>query len=102
MRRRPPRATLFPDTTLFRSERPQEGLEPGGEPPGQLLQALGERLEAGPARPGPAPQRAEHPQQQPAARSEEHTSEPQSRPYLVCRLLLEKTPPTSGSIIALS
>src|SRR6266498_5576552 len=65
MIRRPPRSTLFPYTTLFRSG------------PGAL--AVGGGL----AR-GQAPPRARRP------RSEEHTSELQSRPHLVCRLLLEK------------
>src|SRR2546429_7270313 len=72
MIRRPPRSTLFPYTTLFRSRG-------GGQPPdgGPRLvighESLGRVLEA------PAD-----------ARSEEHTSELQSRLHLVCRLLLEK------------
>src|SRR5215813_14932875 len=61
MIRRPPRSTLFPYTTLFRSA----GLDLGGVHRG--AEAGGE----------------------PAGRSEEHTSELQSRPQLVCRLLLE-------------
>src|SRR6476660_9978972 len=61
MIRRPPRSTLFPYTTLFRSRR-----RPGGVP-------------GVPARPHRA-----------APRSEEHTSELQSPDHLVCRLLLEK------------
>src|SRR2546425_6780482 len=66
MIRRPPRSTLFPYTTLFRSKsRPERGL----------------RLRA--------PCEAEVQQFFPA-RSEEHTSELQSLAYLVCRLLLEK------------
>src|SRR3712207_7071646 len=86
MIRRPPRSTLFPYTTLFRSdfapllpellahlrhagfsrkERVGAGVMPGGEFP-HLLRDL---------------------------RSEEHTSELQSRQYLVCRLLLEKKKP---------
>src|SRR2546427_4916427 len=69
MIRRPPRSTLFPYTTLFRSpERP--------EPPDQNRQH-DERHEGG---------REEAPQD----RSEEHTSELQSQSNLVCRLLLEK------------
>src|SRR3712207_6976813 len=97
MIRRPPRSTLFPYTTLFRSvatalagrERRWEDdpafdvarhvtgctlPAPGG--PGELRSAAGTLLSAplDPARP----------------RSEEHTSELQSRQYLVCRLLLEK------------
>src|SRR3712207_7533001 len=89
MIRRPPRSTLFPYTTLFRSAdllreppgtaRPGRGRAPparrglrggdrgrGGRPAGEAQEPLG------------------------AARSEEHTSELQSRQYLVCRLLLEK------------
>src|SRR6476646_4721783 len=68
MIRRPPRSTLFPYTTLFRSLRP----EPPPPPPR-------------PRR--PAPHRPE--------RSEEHTSELQSHSDLVCRLLLEKKKKTS-------
>src|SRR6185436_20951362 len=64
MIRRPPRSTLFPYTTLFRS----------GAPPGAGGGRVGRR-------------RLPH---QPRARSEEHTSELQSPDHLVCRLLLEK------------
>src|SRR3712207_7210624 len=77
MIRRPPRSTLFPYTTLFRSDRPRAGVE-----------RLGEEVD-------------EHEPREHAdavelntivqLRSEEHTSELQSRQYLVCRLLLEKT-----------
>src|SRR3712207_7970431 len=73
MIRRPPRSTLFPYTTLFRS--PAQAL-PGREPvpghPAELAPLL--LLRRG----------------RPVGRSEEHTSELQSRQYLVCRLLLEK------------
>src|SRR3712207_8608927 len=81
MIRRPPRSTLFPYTTLFRSlsprrssaRRPRRGDIPGWrralcEAQGQSGDLLGSGL----------------------SRSEEHTSELQSRQYLVCRLLLEK------------
>src|SRR5712675_3315505 len=61
MIRRPPRSTLFPYTTLFRPGPGHRRIRPGGR--------------------GPRPA---------AARSEEHTSELQSRLHLVCRLLLEK------------
>src|SRR3989442_11455215 len=65
MIRRPPRSTLFPYTTLFRSAR---------------LRALASASrDCSPTSAGPL-----------AGRSEEHTSELQSRPHLVCRLLLEK------------
>src|SRR5947209_15098508 len=88
MIRRPPRSTLFPYTTLFRSElrkrddgnleRREVAVEPSDLAPGEqgkyTLKVLsdewsGSRL---------------------VTRSEEHTSELQSRQYLVCRLLLEK------------
>src|SRR3712207_7529945 len=79
MIRRPPRSTLFPYTTLFRSAAgAQLLLEPvRAQLPG--LPAGGRRL----ALQGTDLERAED-------RSEEHTSELQSRQYLVCRLLLEK------------
>src|SRR6266498_4618389 len=63
MIRRPPRSTLFPYTTLFRSAT--SPTDPGTPAPGP-------------------------PPSTPPPRSEEHTSELQSRPHLVCRLLLEK------------
>src|SRR3712207_7155458 len=78
MIRRPPRSTLFPYTTLFRSRaagRDQRGARlrchdaVDGEAFGPCLRLFG---------------------QFPSRRSEEHTSELQSRQYLVCRLLLEK------------
>src|SRR3712207_6952125 len=88
MIRRPPRSTLFPYTTLFRSEPVDELLRPvrrrarlrgarhlhvAGR------RAAGDRVDAAVRR----------------LRSEEHTSELQSRPYLVCRLLLEKKTTTT-------
>src|SRR3712207_7148890 len=73
MIRRPPRSTLFPYTTLFRSE---EGSAGGGR-----WGRRGAREVAGRRRAAPAEREG---------RSEEHTSELQSRQYLVCRLLLEK------------
>src|SRR3712207_7454453 len=79
MIRRPPRSTLFPYTTLFRSLAGSEDgrqITPG--PQGRGSTGLGD----GEARP-----RADVLSHQ---RSEEHTSELQSRQYLVCRLLLEK------------
>src|SRR2546430_6303085 len=72
MIRRPPRSTLFPYTTLFRSAR------------GHEQEDLDERL-------GPHPGTLEETAHAgPEARSEEHTSELQSQSNLVCRLLLEK------------
>src|SRR5258708_10841492 len=94
MIRRPPRSTLFPYTTLFRSlallqrepgrvfqrgcegERREHDQEPEREQREGGDQHVGDRFEL----------------QQP--RSEEHTSELQSPDHLVCRLLLEKTKPT--------
>src|SRR3712207_6999213 len=94
MIRRPPRSALFPYTTLFRSLRLEvdDPLDPGqvdavllGEPL-HLAQEGHVARAVPPAATGGAP-RAHQPQ---AVRSEEHTSELQSRQYLVCRLLLEK------------
>src|SRR3712207_8581589 len=95
MIRRPPRSTLFPYTTLFRSPGRQEGKRrdgPGGRPgePARLLhRARGRgRHPLQGRRPGGPKRRPER--QRERQRSEEHTSELQSRQYLVCRLLLEK------------
>src|SRR5438105_5900948 len=78
MIRRPPRSTLFPYTTLFRSpcRRPGRTGTPCARPP--AARGTG----AAPAAGAACPCRS--------ARSEEHTSELQSRVDLVCRLLLEK------------
>src|SRR3712207_7480869 len=98
MIRRPPRSTLFPYTTLFRSlgrrrpaHRARDQEPPDADP------ALGREAEA--ALPEGDPLRSRdlqglHGHHRPPGRrhrrSEEHTSELQSRQYLVCRLLLEK------------
>src|SRR3712207_7188803 len=85
MIRRPPRSTLFPYTTLFRSPRLRhqrrrqrlhlpERRQRHALTPAAALEPEGARCAAGSG----------------AGRSEEHTSELQSRQYLVCRLLLEK------------
>src|SRR2546425_5183437 len=85
MIRRPPRSTLFPYTTLFRSRR--DGVE-------RLVEALSRRRLRPPvARQGA--RRFTHEERRvldpgERRRSEEHTSELQSLAYLVCRLLLEK------------
>src|SRR3712207_7682793 len=81
MIRRPPRSTLFPYTTLFRSRsaRHHQSLRRDGPDRGRASRSR--RRGAG-ADPGRRPARP--------CRSEEHTSELQSRQYLVCRLLLEK------------
>src|SRR3712207_8071508 len=97
MIRRPPRSTLFPYTTLFRSSRGRVLVDPSGEP----VRILGTSLDVTDSRAEAAGRLAAI--QRAAAiaevaadvahatrRSEEHTSELQSRQYLVCRLLLEK------------
>src|SRR3712207_7465413 len=102
MIRRPPRSTLFPYTTLFRSDPPvgywHEGIF------GECRRDGVRKIWVGHARPKALLARREQdrPQQQVTRdgrregdgrcpdRSEEHTSELQSRQYLVCRLLLEK------------
>src|SRR3712207_8413144 len=85
MIRRPPRSTLFPYTTLFRSQEPGRRLHARLS---RLAARAGvrDRYSARARRQGAGRGRA------PAGedRSEEHTSELQSRQYLVCRLLLEK------------
>src|SRR5690554_7789698 len=89
MIRRPPRSTLFPYTTLFRSEigsvRGLLVLAESGKAVGSGRHEPG--AAAGGAGTGPPPEHVVAPLQ---PRSEEHTSELQSRPHLVCRLLLEK------------
>src|SRR3712207_7798952 len=96
MIRRPPRSTLFPYTTLFRSGRKRRrhgrrgklGLNPwqvppvvlAWTPPGADRGRLGAKRGAVRRKTG---------------RSEEHTSELQSRPYVVCRLLLESQHPST-------
>src|SRR3712207_8883862 len=81
MIRRPPRSTLFPYTTLFRSCGSQSPAEPGH--PALTREGSPQR----PLRSDPENRRANRPA---GPRSEEHTSELQSRQYLVCRLLFEK------------
>src|SRR5687767_15481860 len=73
MLRRPPRSTLFPYTTLFRSPSSTPG-----------------RRRRGPSCPRALPSRPRRHADRRQIRSEEHTSELQSLAYLVCRLLLEK------------
>src|SRR2546429_5680718 len=76
MIRRPPRSTLFPYTTLFRSHHVRAAVQGDqGEAPRVLLRAAAVAAGA---------------RQHEPPRSEEHTSELQSRLHLVCRLLLEK------------
>src|SRR5258707_9445906 len=85
MIRRPPRSTLFPYTTLFRSAGAGAGR---AALPDHLLRLPGP---GGRVLPRPrALARQRRPADRRVRRSEEHTSELQSRQYLVCRLLLEK------------
>src|SRR5687767_15635858 len=90
MTRRPPRSTLFPYTTLFRSAA-REGDPFRTDPKAHQSVTLSERLPWPELRrPGPWRRRRPEQQQRRPWRSEEHTSELQSLAYLVCRLLLEK------------
>src|SRR2546422_2190707 len=98
MIRRPPRSTLFPYTTLFRSSQPRRAeevpfQEQVDEPGWEHHRPVGEHV-----RLGEIPADEGRDQVAPAAgprRSEEHTSELQSRLHLVCRLLLEKKKKTN-------
>src|SRR3712207_6867682 len=98
MIRRPPRSTLFPYTTLFRSSPEHDGERERRDD--DALRAVDEDADQ---RAAAAPRRIRHRERvdqgdgddprhvQVVGRSEEHTSELQSRQYLVCRLLLEHT-----------
>src|SRR3712207_8251956 len=89
MIRRPPRSTLFPYTTLFRSEVVEDHAAPG--PPEAHAVSCQEDVPLGGLGPRQGGLRVVgDPVCQRPLRSEEHTSELQSRQYLVCRLLLEK------------
>src|SRR2546430_11399731 len=90
MIRRPPRSTLFPYTTLFRSEQADLQRLP------ELLH-LGFQERSGRGRQGAADARSVPEPRRAEPRSEEHTSELQSQSNLVCRLLLEKKNPPSRS-----
>src|SRR3712207_7568101 len=101
MIRRPPRSTLFPYTTLFRSGVRVGDLRLGRQVLGSLPHGVELR------HPGLVDNRAD--ELRPVAvlrhlgvqpRSEEHTSELQSRQYLVCRLLLEKKKIQSSVLLA--
>src|SRR5207253_6763369 len=98
MSRPPPRSTLFPYTTLFRSVVPGQrrdgaadgaarGWQRAGRDPGGRAQHAGDETRA-PSLPRARAGRTFHAAVR--VRSEEHTSELQSRGHLVCRLLLEK------------
>src|SRR3712207_7267798 len=93
MIRRPPRSTLFPYTTLFRSSRSSSGR---AAPTASTTASTSSGSPTAPGAPSGCPRSRDHHQARQDARgaeqlrSEEHTSELQSRQYLVCRLLLEK------------
>src|SRR3712207_6985034 len=93
MIRRPPRSTLFPYTTLFRSVALSPLLDD------RALGALGDLRRRGfdvaVIEVSPVPFAPPDTEADPVVRSEEHTSELQSRQYLVCRLLLETKTHTS-------
>src|SRR3712207_7549114 len=94
MIRRPPRSTLFPYTTLFRSSPLVTMTSRGNKSvviPDDHAFSFSHTSHKGPPPETPeAPPPEESPAPTPRSRSEEHTSELQSRQYLVCRLLLEK------------
>src|SRR3712207_7705654 len=96
MIRRPPRSTLFPYTTLFRSPRGVRG--------SALTASVGEAILGARSTIGAPITAADELRRREAPRprrSEEHTSELQSRQYLVCRLLLEKKNKAYLSVMAL-
>src|SRR3712207_7059694 len=92
MIRRPPRSTLFPYTTLFRSLQGRREARPARAAPrpparrGELRRDRRPRIGVSSCE----RRRSDLYEETVARRSEEHTSELQSRQYLVCRLLLEK------------
>src|SRR3712207_7799125 len=100
MIRRPPRSTLFPYTTLFRSEHTGSRLAAGTlygvgrDDSFGVVRAVLHAVQGG-------PMGVKHPLEpvvHTGYRSEEHTSELQSRQYLVCRLLLEKKKTSAASL----
>src|SRR5258707_2970950 len=95
MIRRPPRSTLFPYTTLFRSRPEERGpwsceISPRGNPPPASPSTCGAPVANGRSRRSPPAGEDSGCRRRDRRRSEEHTSQLQSRPYIVCRLLLEK------------
>src|SRR2546430_5552198 len=97
MIRRPPRSTLFPYTTLFRSfgARRRRGRGAGGRPGASRRRRGHDAADVGTTAAGRA-RRVEA-----GPRSEEHTSELQSQSNLVCRLLLEKKKNTTPAMLRL-
>src|SRR5690606_40029672 len=94
MLRPPPRSTLFPYTTLFRSRRAGTTIRFLPTPPTRSLTRCSAKRRTFPS--SCAATTTTAPNASGAARSEEHTSELQSRENLVCRLLLEKKNRTSN------
>src|SRR3712207_8918640 len=91
MIRRPPRSTLFPYTTLFRSSMAREAMDLANIPQDFSSRYLNDGFSGGEKKRMELLQLALlRPEIAVLDRSEEHTSELQSRQYLVCRLLLEK------------
>src|SRR5256885_13243668 len=100
MIRRPPRSTLFPYTTLFRSRHQGRLLPPHAPAPRQdRLRRTRQGAGLGPRHRGPVHHGGHHVR---GRRSEEHTSELQSPCNLVCRLLLAKKKNTEETILAQS
>src|SRR5258707_6923785 len=98
MIRRPPRSTLFPYTTLFRSHGstsddllPRGSIQAGSETSMRFVPPAGRAIHAG--------RGMRYRATRVYCRSEEHTSELQSRQYLVCRLLLEKKKKEHDSLV---
>src|SRR5947209_13954605 len=98
MIRRPPRSTLFPYTTLFRSRSRGRGkCRQAPSAPGGMAAPVG----AGSRQRGVGGPDRDALDEQAGGRSEEHTSELQSRQYLVCRLLLEKKKKKNKNLITM-
>src|SRR3712207_6938958 len=90
MIRRPRRSTLFPYTTLFRSRQEDDRMDAAAALTGRVALVTGVASGLGRA------------SALALARSEEHTSELQSRQYLVCRLLLEKNKQSCTTMLAIA
>src|SRR5260370_16878666 len=99
MIRRPPRSTLFPYTTLFRSP-PSASRTPPAPPFPPRRRSAAARRPGSPAANGRRARRNPPPAPPAPVRSEEHTSELQSHLNLVCRLLLEKKKHNHKSILS--
>src|SRR3712207_8178678 len=100
MIRRPPRSTLFPYTTLFRSGPPNRILFLSSPRAGSPKTCAHVKAAASARKAPKAISRRNLVIVQTPCRSEEHTSELQSRQYLVCRLLLEKKQQLSRTVSA--